>query len=107
MANRVVPTAPDADNPAGGRTLGLQRLARRCPQIPCRHGPSRAHTRSRIYDCRLTLVARPIDQSLSSWGESIYAGLDPGSADERKALGVEQRFDRKIHVQVGPIEMMG
>jgi hypothetical protein len=66
MANRVTPTPLDADNPAGSFTLAAcsERLARRCPQIPCRHGSSRTHLRCRIYDCKFTRLATTIDQSL-------------------------------------------
>ena len=36
---------------------------------------ARAHFRSRVYDCRLTLLAASIDQTLALRGESIYARL--------------------------------
>ncbi len=73
----------------GSGLTPLQRLAHRCPQIPCRHGPSRAHLRCRIYDCRRSLRARSIDQPLPCWGESIYAGLavDCFTAPPRRSNG--------------------
>ena len=55
-----------------GEPYGAARLKQHGPQIPCRHGPSRAHYRCRIYDCRLTPTATTIDQPIALRGESIY-----------------------------------
>ena len=55
MANQVVPTSSDADNLPGGFTLARcndwRDGARR---FHVGTGPSRAHLRCRVYDCRLT-----------------------------------------------------
>ena len=53
--------------PAASR-LPLAAIGAAGTQIPCRHGPPRAHYRCRIYDCRLTPTATTIDQSLALAG---------------------------------------
>src|SRR5688572_16085104 len=76
MANRVVPTPPDADNPAGSRTLaacndwrdGVRRFHVGTGHFEPTHDAG-------YYDCRLSLTATTIDQSLAFRGESIYARL--------------------------------
>jgi hypothetical protein len=44
-------------------------------QIPCRHGPTRVHSRCRIYDCMRFLFASTYRSVSCFLGESIYAGL--------------------------------
>jgi hypothetical protein len=111
MAPRVTPAPTDADNPAGS-VAGNSALARR---NDWRVGARRFHVgtgrTAPTHDAGYTTAGAPTVPDLSislllRGGESIYAGLDPGAADERKPLWVEERVDSKIHVQVWPVQMM-
>jgi hypothetical protein len=63
LRGRLLYPMPRARTPARRKLLTL------------RHEPSRAHSRCRIYVCRLKPVCKKIGQSLALRAESIYAGL--------------------------------